>query len=288
MEKFLSLNKMQEVDVLGFSINPYTKEELLKHLSCSLNDKEKNFILTANPETLLLAQKNSVFREAIKKASISLADGIGLIWASNFLSYKLPDNFLKYFLAPIKTFLSLLHFLINKKSFLKYIPERIAGSDLIWDLSKLAEDNKKSVFLLGGGEKIAEKASEKLKEKYADLKIAGFYSGKPSENNLVEMINKSGADFLMVAWGQPKQEIWIGENFDKLNIDLVIGLGGTFDFLAGKIKRAPKLLQKIGFEWFWRLLVQPARISRTFAATFKFIYTVCRYKINSSKINYEN
>lgn len=282
MPMHLKLSNMTEnyfIKILDVKINKATKAEFINQADNSIKNNGKLFLVTANPESLMLAKKNKGFFNIVNNAGLVTADGIGLLWAAKFCSYKISNGPVKYLEIFFLAIISLLSAVFYPKYLKSVLPERVAGADFFWDLIKIADKNKKSVFLLGGREGVAEKVKEKVKDKYPNLKISGFYSGNPEEKDLVEKINLKNTDILFVAWGQPRQEKWISENLNNLNINIAIGVGGTFDFVSGNIKRAPNFLQKIGLEWFWRLIQEPKRINRIFTAVPRFIYTVIRYKM---------
>ncbi len=152
------------------------------------------------------------------------------------------------------------------------LKERVQGVDLMEQVCQKAARNNWSVFLLGGERGISQKAADNLKEKYPNLKIrAGFERvfGQP--------------DILFVALGAPKQEKWIRDNLAELSsIRLAVGVGGSFDYISGRVKRAPRIIQNIGLEWFWRLGCQPWRVRRIYKAVIKFPWLVVksRYHFN--------
>jgi len=148
----------------------------------------------------------------------------------------------------------------------KPLKTRITGVDLMEKICCRAVKMNWSVFLMGASPGIAEKASENLKEKYSGLKIeAGF-------ENL-----KGNSEILFVAFGMPKQEKWIVKNLSKFpSVKLAMGVGGSFDFISGQVKRAPKILQRIGLEWFWRFMLQPWRMKRIYNALIKFPWLVIK------------
>jgi exopolysaccharide biosynthesis WecB/TagA/CpsF family protein len=169
------------------------------------------------------------------------------------------------------------------------LPEKISGSDLVWDLSKMAADNNLTIYLLGGFGETARLTSEKLSatinrgrdlNKY--LRIASWSNKNPDDKSVVDEINKTGTDLLFVAYGPLKQERWIAENLPKLNVKFAVGLGGTFDYIAGKRQKPPKFVRKAGLEWLWRLITQPYRIKRIFNATFGLITCLWHYKVFTS------
>jgi len=160
---------------------------------------------------------------------------------------------------------------------MKSFPEKIVGAGLILDIAKLARDNNLSVYLLGGYADTPKIVAEKLN--------ATLYSNKnPGDASVIEDINESNPDILLVAYGPIKQEKWIYENLPKLtSVKLVIGVGGSFDYIAGKRLSPPKWMRKIGLEWLWRLITQPQRIKRIWQATFSLIYNVIKYKVRLKK-----
>jgi len=224
------------------------REKLKKYL----NSSKRHFITTVNPEILLLAHQEENYKNILNRASLSLADGIGIIFAAHYLGQK--------------------------------IKKRITGCDLLEIIADLAEKEEKSIYFLGGRGKVPQKAAENLKKKFPTLKIAGFdnsiiYSEKLFEKEIITRINKTQPDVLFVALGAPKQEKWIFKNINQLKtVKIAVGIGGALDFLSGKTKRAPLFLRKIGLEWFWRLICQPWRLPRIFNAVVKFTLAVIKEK----------
>jgi len=243
------------LNILGINISTDNKQEILKKVSDFLNDKTPYYIVTPNPEFLLAAHKDEEFFYILNKADIAVPDGIGL---------------------------SLAGFFMGK------IIRRIAGIDLMLDICALAEKENKSVFLLGGQGNIAREAAIKLKEKYGKLRIVGaetgleagewgieaglWKKGKQKNKELELRIKNAKPDILFAAFGQMKQEKWIYHNLPQLpSVKLAMGVGGSFDFIAGKIKRAPRVMRAVGLEWLWRLLQEPKkRWLRIFDAVIKF------------------
>jgi len=267
------------IDILSVGIDKLSYRKVLVETIAAINFGRKLFIVTANAEGLMLTQRDEKFKQAISKANLVTADGVGLIWAARFLNYRVPNNFLKYLVAPFLVLFSLLAIVFHPSHLKKILPERVSGSDLFWEIVRKAYEEDKSIFLLGGRDGIAQQVKEKLEKKFEGIKIVGVYPGNPKEKNLVERVNGNNPDILFVAWGQPKQEKWIAENLDKINAKVLIGVGGTFDFVAGRIKRAPNIFQKLGLEWLWRLFQEPKRIGRIFTAVPKFIFAVTSYKL---------
>lgn len=195
-------------------------------------------IATVNPEFIMAAQIDTKFKEILNQTDLNVPDGIGLQGAARILNQK--------------------------------INERITGVDLTWELCKIAAESNYSIFFLGGAPGVAEKAAYRVKLLNHELKIAGTYAGTPNENGLIQKINDSGADILLVAFGSPKQEKFIFNNKHQLKAKIAIGVGGTFDYIAGITPYAPSWMRKIGLEWLYRLLTQPKRWLRIFTAVVLF------------------
>ena len=165
----------------------------------------------------------------------------------------------------------------------KPISERLSGSDYIWDLSKLAAKNHLSIFLLGGDPTVPEQAALKLQTDVINLYLAGTYEGSAKiedEEKIVSLIKKSEADILFVAYGVPAEELWLERNLRKTGAKIGIGVGGTFDFLAGRKPRAPKFIRSIGLEWLYRLIIEPRRFRRQMALP-KLVWRVFKEKIKN-------
>ena len=217
----------------------------------NLIENKKIFIATPNPEFLLEANKNEKFKNILNSTDLNIPDGIGIVYASSILN-------------------------TNPK-----IKERIAGSDLTLEIIKIAKDLNKKIFLLGGNN---EEQLELVKNKIGNEIVIEYDIGlkktdwdkdlnydKEKNNFLIDKINNSNAEIIFVAFGAPKQEYWVYDNLNKLkNIKVAIGIGGTFDFIAGYKKRAPIWMQKIGLEWLFRLIQEPGRFKRIFNAVIIF------------------
>lgn len=227
------------MEILGTKIDNLTFQETLKKAICFLDGDRSCFIVTPNPEMVLCAKSDEAFKNVLNCASLSIPDGFGLVLIS-----KLTKNRLK---------------------------ERVSGADLFEALCFECSKNNKSIFLLGGQSDVAKKTAEKLQRKFPNLKIAGWLDGDIDLENCWQTISDAKPNALFVALGAPKQEKWIYENLNKINgLKLAMGVGGSFDFISGNVKRAPKVLRDAGFEWLWRLMIQPRRIKRTFNAVVVF------------------
>ncbi len=237
-----------KIEILGVNIDQINFASTLSQIDSWARGADQKFVVTVNPEFLVAAQANPKFKEILNSADLATCDGTGLVLAARFLHGKKLT--------------------------------RVTGSDLSRDLLK--NPNLK-LFLLGG----AEETITILNKKFVHANIVGSSAGGrlnseyQLENNgaVLNQIRSSGANVLLVAFGQVKQETWIHNNLATIpNIKVAIGVGGTFDFLAGQAKRAPKWMRAIGLEWLYRLLKQPNRIRRIWRATGVFCLLVLREK----------
>lgn len=223
------------VKILGVRFDNVTIKEALEKALKFAKDGKKHYICTPNPEMLLEAQKNRKFMKVLDRSSLNTPDGFGILLAA------------RYKHTPLR--------------------ERVTGTDL---MKEILQKSKQKIFLLGAGKGVA----EKIAEIWNVANIVGTFTGSPKvekEQKIREMINKSKAEILFVAYGAPTQEIWIARNLKHLKtVKLAVGVGGAFDFLAGKVKRAPAWMRKCGLEWMYRLIKEPRRIKRIINAVIKF------------------
>ena len=221
------------VEVVGIKIDNVNMDEAAALMEVFLETDRCSKVFTPNSEILLAAVGDGEFGSVLNSGHLVVPDGIGVVIASRFYG------------TPLK--------------------ERVAGFDLMMRLMDIADSRGKSVYLLGGREGVAEEAAIKLTESYSSLRIAGTRNGyfeEDSENDIVNEINNSKADILLAALGAPKQEKFIYKHSDNLKVKIAMGVGGSLDVLAGKVKRAPEFYQKAGLEWFYRLVKEPRRIIR--------------------------
>ncbi len=268
----------KRIEIAGVQFNPVTYNETIDQIFDFISKNEQVYVTTPNPEMVLNANKSERFMRVLNESKLSIPDGMGVLWASYYLS--LPKK--KGIGKLIQLFLSLVNALLFKSKVRKILPARVTGSDLFDRVVRESQIFTWKIFLLGAGPGVAKSAINNLLEKYPKAIFAGSYSGTPKmdeESEICETINRSEADILFVAYGSPAQELWISRNLSKLDsVKVAIGVGGAFDFAANKVKRAPKLMQKMGFEWLWRLMLQPSRIKRIWNATFVFIRFIYKLK----------
>lgn len=258
------------------------KAEALSKLDALFDKSSSSLITTTNVELLMLSLLDEEFKSILNKSALNLVDGTGIIWGYGVVkSWKPNIVVIKHLYVLIHWFLSLLFLPFFLLYYKKYIPEKISGSDFIWDVAKYAAKHNKKIFLfgykLGLDPNVVEKTSLKLQTAIYNLKIAGTHSGTESiaeEKEICSLIKKSEADILILGLGSPRQEKWLHRNLKKTGAKVGIGLGGTFDFIAGSQKRAPKFMQKTGFEWLWRLCQNPRRLKRLLSSLPKYAFLV--------------
>lgn len=204
-----------------------TKELVVK------SNKSCKMIVAPNVEFIMAAQKDEEFFNILKKADFATPDSIGVMIGGK----------------------------LQKKPF----KQRIPGQAYFRKVLEVGEKEDWSFYLLGGKGEVPKLATENIKKIYPNLNIVGYHEGffeTDSEENVIKQINELKPNVLFVAMGAPIQEKWIAKHQSELKVDVAAGQGGTFDYEAGKIKRAPVFFQKLGIEWLWRLILQPSRIFR--------------------------
>lgn len=241
------------VNILGINVLVTRTTEVLTGVEAKIADNVKFSILTPNPELVLSSTQDPRLKDALNSADFSIPDGTGLAYASKFLYGR--D-------------LNIIH-----------------GRILFMELINLAAKKGWKVFLLGGFDNEAELTASKLKNENFKLKIETL-GGKEVRPELtkaqIDKINSFKPDLLFVAFGNPKQEIWIHKNLSKLNVGGAMAVGGTFRYVAGLAKLPPKWMENLGLEWLWRVFAEPARLGRIFNAVIVFPWKVLIYKISGN------
>ncbi len=227
----------EAITILGVPVHLITADDTLARVAAFMEESRLHQIATVNPEFVMTAQDDASFRAVLETADLCLADGIGLVYASRYLGRPLP--------------------------------ERVPGSELVYRLAEQAAEAGWSLFLLGAAPGVAEEAAAILQARYPGLQIAGTYAGSPdpAENEeIVARINASGAQMLFVAYGAPRQDMWIARNREALpHVRVAMGVGGSLDFITGRAIRAPQWAQDAGLEWLHRLVKEPWRWRRMLA-----------------------
>jgi N-acetylglucosaminyldiphosphoundecaprenol N-acetyl-beta-D-mannosaminyltransferase len=227
---------VESIEILGVRVDNATYADVGTLVEEWVASRRPHQIVTLNPEMLVAAHRDSSFHQVLSQSDLNVADGVGVVLAARWLGSSLK--------------------------------ERITGSDGIFYLCALCARNGYRPFLLGAAPGIAEIASERLQATYPDLHFAGTYAGSPRAEDLEGIrrrIREAAPDLLFVAYGVPAEEIWIAANRNELDVPVMIGVGGTFDFLAGEAPRAPAWIRRLGLEWLYRLLREPWRWKRQLA-----------------------
>lgn len=245
---------MSRIKFLNTEIDNLTMVEAVIEIDKLITSKKPSYVVTPNVDHIVKLEEDNEFKKVYQEADLILADGMPLVWISKISK------------SPIK--------------------EKVSGSDLFPNICNLAAQKGYKVFLLGAAEGVAVKAAENLKNKYRGLNIVGTYSpsygfekDKNEINKIIGRINKVKPDILAVGLGAPKQEKFIYNYRDKLNVPVSLAIGASIDFEAGNINRAPKWMQKSGLEWFYRLIKEPKRMFKRYMIDdIKIIKILVKYR----------
>jgi len=269
------------IKILDVVVDNLTNAGADERFSFLLSQKNQSIVTTPNTEIIMAAQDDVDFKEILnQKSKLNLPDAIGVIWAGRFLEISQPDGWLRFVYTPLLWLASLIFLPIFIRTAKEPAFEKVSGSDFIWSIARIAAKEKLKLFLLGGAPTIAERTALKLQTDIYGLKVSGVYSGRAEAvEEIVSAVNKSHADILLVAFGAPKQEKWLAENLKKTTAKVGVGLGGTFDFIAGTRQRAPRWMQIVGLEWLFRLVCEPKRIVRQLAIP-KFMWSILVEKLS--------
>lgn len=234
----------QRIDILGCPVDNLTMETAVERIADYIAQGQPCQVVTANAEILYAAQNDPGLFLTLHDAALVTADGMGVLLAARILGQPLP--------------------------------ERVAGVDLVHSLAQYGARAGWRFYLFGAKPEVLAAAKERLEVLYPGLQIVGSHHGyfDPEENEtIIESIRLSEADILLVALGAPKQDKWLHDHLGRTGAKVGIGVGGTFDVLAGRVRRAPLWMQRLGLEWLFRLWQQPSRWRRTLALP-RFVWAV--------------
>ena len=228
---------MNKIYFLKTTMNSCTMQEATDYIEKNIEQKHFTQHVVVNVAKLVHMQTDAVLADSVKACDIVNIDGMGVVWGARFCGHP--------------------------------VPERVAGVDLFHQLLALANRNAYPVFLLGATEEVVNKTAEVVLAQNAGLKLAGVHHGYfwDNEQAVVDLIRNSGARLLFVAITSPKKENFINKWRDQLGVDFVMGVGGTFDVVAGKVSRAPVWMQNAGLEWLYRVIQEPGRMWKRYLLT---------------------
>lgn len=240
----------QVATILGVPFSTRGFGETVIYMVERIESGQKTHVVTANPEIVMMAREQQGFRSIVEQAYV-VPDGIGIVYAAKWTN------------QPIH--------------------ERVTGVELVEALMAEAEKHEWRVYLLGAAPDVIEQAARNLAARYPKARLVGYHDGyfqKDKEEQIVQEIAEAEPHLLFVALGAPRQEHWMAQYRERLNASLMMGVGGSFDVISGKVKRAPEIWQKLHLEWFYRLASEPSRWKRQLAIP-RFVVTVLKEKWSS-------
>ncbi|MHC4402037.1 MAG: WecB/TagA/CpsF family glycosyltransferase [Planctomycetota bacterium] len=238
---------LDRVTVWGLPLARLTYRQTLDEVDCLIRRGEPAFFITANLNYAMLARRDERMRSVNDRAAFLLADGMPLVWYSRLLG--------------------------------KPLPERVAGADLISMLAERAAERAYRVFLLGGAGDVAEQVAGTFGRRYPGVRIVGVEApmiddlSEQQHEGLIARIRQARPDLLLVAFGQPKGELWLAENYQALGVPACVQLGASFDFVVGRTSRAPRWMQRTGLEWLHRIGCEPRRMIPRYLRNAAFLVT---------------
>lgn len=241
----------KRIHLLGSNLDTLTMEETMERIEDIIETKKPTQHVVINASKINLMAKNAALKKIVNESPLINADGKSIVWAARFLGYD--------------------------------VPERVTGIDLFQEVIKEASEKGWRVYYFGATEEVVNQVVSIHKKMYPQLAIAGYRNGYFEERDtqaIVTDIYESQADILFVAFSSPQKEYWIHNNKSKLLVPFIMGVGGSFDVVSGKIKRAPRWMQESGLEWFYRFVKEPRRMFRRyFIGNLVFIKHVFQEKL---------
>jgi N-acetylglucosaminyldiphosphoundecaprenol N-acetyl-beta-D-mannosaminyltransferase len=253
--------KIPETTLLGVRFHSLTLANAVEILSRFIDQKTPRQICLSNAYTVALCRKDAALRSLLNKSGLVLADGMSIVWGGRWVGARMP--------------------------------ERVAGPDLMKALCREAVTRGHRIFLLGGDAANLEALERTLQKEYPSLHIAGTYSPsfcqricEEENKKIIQMLEEVRPDILFVGLSAPKQEKWIADNLHRLPVPVSIGVGAAFDFLSGRIPRAPLWIQRIGLEWLYRLYCEPRRLWRRYLLGNVVFISLLLKELFAQKLSY--
>ena len=243
---------IKKINFLDIPLDILTMDETVNKIDKAIISNKQVHHCVINAGKVVKIQNDEILKESVINSDIINADGISVVWAARFLGHE--------------------------------IKERVAGIDLMDNLVGLAHKLNYKCFFLGAKEQVVKKITDHYSEKYSNKVIAGYRNGyfdNREEKIIIDQIVKSNANLLFVAMTSPKKEIFLNKYKEKLkSVNLIMGVGGSFDVISGEVKRAPLFMQKIGLEWFYRFVQEPRRMWRRYLiGNLKFIIIIIKARL---------
>lgn len=245
--------QIPKVSIYDIPFSKLGMADTVQYLTERIENGQQTHVITANPIMVMTAKENASYKAMMQKADLIVPDGVGIVWAAQKVGQP--------------------------------VAERVTGIELIQQLMAVGEKRRWRAFLLGTSQEVIEVAAEKLQMEFPQLKIAGYrngFFGEAEDQEVIEQIKALDVQLLFVARGAETQEPWIVRHRQQLGVPLIMGVGGSFDVISGKLKRAPKVVQKMRLEWLFRLLQEPKRFGRMLVLP-KFVLHVLKDKEKVTK-----
>ncbi len=233
--------QVSSIRLLGVRVDDVTIDEAAARIGRWIDEGGPHHLVTVNPEFVMEAQRNASFRATLEHADLAVPDGAGLLFGARWRKH------------PLRA--------------------RVPGVELVERIAADGAARGWRVFFLGAAPGVAEAAAQHLAERHPGLVIAGCFAGSPRAEDTPEIAKRVAAarpDVLLVAFGHPAQDQWIARLQPQLHVPVAVGVGGTFDFLSGRVPRAPLAMRRLGLEWLYRLVRQPRRWRRIWTAVVEF------------------
>lgn len=243
------MEKPKRIEILGVPADCVGMGQALEVVDAFVKGNRPETVIAVNPEKVMKARSNSLLLAQLRQSGLLIPDGIGIVYAARLLG-------------------------LGRM-------ERVPGSELMPAICERGAQKGYKFFLFGAAPEINQRTAEALRTSFPEIQIVGRQHGYLKEEEmpeLIERINASGSDILFVALGSPGQELWMGRHLPKLKVKVCQGVGGTFDVLAGAVKRAPLFFRKMHLEWFYRLVSRPGRLLRQTALP-QFAFQILRTKV---------